>query len=253
MPASPRPQRWLLRRPKGDAPARLFCFPYAGVGASMYHRWPRRIGEAEVCLVQLPGREDRLRDPHYGTYEELAGPLADALLPYLDRPYGFFGHCTGVLPALVTTVRLMRQDRPTPDRLFVSSQGAPHDGPPSRFLDMTDAELSAELVGLMGSMGATPHPDLIALNLRVLRADVEANRAYRLDTPVRLPATVHAISWAADREIRPEQMAGWREYAEPDRFQATTLPGEHYDFLGGPTTLLDVLADGMEQALVAAR
>lgn len=249
MTSSQQPHGWLLRPPKSDAPTRLFCFPYAGMGASMYHRWPRHVGVAEVCLIQLPGRENRLRDPHYGTYEALAGPLAEGLLPLLDRPFGFFGHCTGVMPGFVTTLHLIRQGLPTPDRLFISSQVAPHDGPSSRFLRMTDAELAEELAGLMRTMGAEPHPALIEMSLGVLRADVEADRAYRLPEPVRLPSAVHAIAWDADREIRAGQMGGWREYAEPGRFEETVLPGEHYDFLAGHASLLDVLADGMEKAL----
>ncbi len=249
MASSPRPQNWLLRRPKGDAPTRLFCFPYAGVGASMYHRWPRLVGVSEVCLIQLPARESRMRDPHHGTYEALAEPLAEALLPLLDRPFGFFGHCTGVMPGFVTALHLMRHDLPVPDRLFVSSQVAPHDGPSSRFLRMTDAELGEELAGLMRTMGSEPHPALIEMALGVLRADVEADRAYRPPGPVRLPSTVHAIGWDSDREVRPEQMGGWREYAEPGRFEDTVLPGEHYDFLTGPAALLDVIAGGMKQAL----
>jgi surfactin synthase thioesterase subunit len=253
MAPSPRPQRWLLRRPKDDAPTRLFCLPYSGVGASMYSRWPQRIGPAEVCLIQLPGRENRLRDPHYGGYEDLALPLAEALLPYLDRPFAFFGHCGGALPGFATALHLLQEGLPTPDRLFISSQVAPHDGPFGRFLGMTDAELRVELTELTRAMGgAAPHPELIDMSLGVLRADVDANRAYRLEKPVRLPSVVHSIGWDADREIRPDQMAGWAEYAEPGRFRPAVLPGEHYAFLDAPDALLGLLAEGMEQTLAEA-
>ncbi|MBB5120352.1 thioesterase [Streptomyces eurocidicus] len=248
MAPTPRPQRWLLRKPKGDAPTRLFCFPYSGVGASMYNRWPKRIGPAEVCLIQLPGRENRLRDPHYVTYEQLAGPLVEALLPYLDRPFAFFGHCGGALPGFATALHLMREGLPTPSALFVSSQVAPHDGPFGRFLGMTDDELAVELGELTRAMGGTPHPGLIDMSLGVLRADVDANRAYHLAEPVRLPSVVHTIGWDADREIRPDQMGGWEKYAEPGRFGSTVLQGEHYAFLGAPDHLIDVLATGMRRA-----
>lgn len=66
----------------------------------MFNAWPARFGAddgIEVCAVQLPGRENRMREPHYGTYEELAGHLVEALTPYLDRPFAFFGHCAGSL------------------------------------------------------------------------------------------------------------------------------------------------------------
>ncbi|WP_137992771.1 thioesterase II family protein [Streptomyces vilmorinianum] len=252
MPPSARPQRWLLRKPKGDAPARLFCFPYSGVGASMYNRWPTRIGQAEVCLIQLPGRENRLRDPHYGTYEQLAGPLAEALLPYLDRPFAFFGHCGGALPGFATALHLAEAGLPTPAALFVSSQVSPDDGPFGRFLGMTDAELAEELAQLTRAMGGTPHPDLIDMSLGVLRADVDANKAYHLDTPVVLPSDIHAIGWSQDREIRPDQMGGWARFTAPGRHHPVTLPGEHYAFLQAPEVLTKVIEDGMLRALEQA-
>ncbi len=247
-----RPQRWLLRRVRDDAPARLFCFPYSGTGASMYKQWPERIGPAEVCLVQLPARENRLRDPHYGSYEALAEQLCEALLPYLDRPFGFFGHCGGALPGFATALQLVAKGLPAPAALFVSSQVAPHEGPFGRFLGMTDEELAVELAGLVVAMGGQPRPELIELSLGVLRADVDANRAYRLDLPRRLPCAVRTIGWSGDREIRPDQMGGWSAYAAPGRHHATVLEGHHYAFLDAPAALLDELGRGMAAAVQEA-
>src|SRR5262245_61029676 len=113
-PLPRRPPRWLLRRPSADAAARVFCFPHSGVGASMYHRWPRRIGSIEVCLIQRPARENRIREPHYETYEALASALADYLPPYLDKPFGFFGHCGGALPGVELAHQLHAAGLPAP-------------------------------------------------------------------------------------------------------------------------------------------
>ena len=53
--------RWLVRlRERPRARLRLFCFPYAGAGASIFHRWPDALREeVDVVPVQLPGRETR--------------------------------------------------------------------------------------------------------------------------------------------------------------------------------------------------
>lgn len=241
--------RWLLRRPSQDAPARIFCFPYAGVGASMYVAWPARVGPAEICLLQLPGRENRLREPHYGDYESLADDLVEHLLPHLDRPFAFFGHCSGALPGYATTLRLMDAGLPTPATLFVSSEVAPHQGPYSRFLAMTDEQLRLELAELVQTMGGTPDPDLIALGVGVLRADVEANRRFRLAEPVVVPSRITAIGWRDDYEITAGQMDGWADCARPDRFRQVTLPGSHYAFLSAPQTLLAELAADMALAV----
>lgn len=214
----------------------------------MFARWPRRIGDVDICLVQLPGRENRLREPHYGSYEQLASDLAEGLLPYLDRPFGLFGHCGGALPAFATALHLMRSGLPTPAHFFVSSLVPPHEGPYGRFLRMSDDELAVELTKLIRAMGGTPHPELIEMNLGVLRADLAATRAYRIREPVLLPFAVHAIGWSADKEVSPTLMTGWREYAKPDQFHSMVIPGEHYTFLDPPEELLEELVRGMAQA-----
>ncbi|HST48446.1 thioesterase II family protein [Jatrophihabitans sp.] len=247
-----KPTRWLLRRPDEDAAARIFCFPYAGVGASMYAGWPPQVGPAEVCLLQLPGRENRLHEPHYGDYHALADQLIEQLLPYLDRPFGFFGHCSGAMPGYATALRLMLDGLPTPATLFVSSQVAPHHGPHSRFLSMTDDELRVELAGLVAALGGIPDPDLLTLGLGVLRRDVEAYRQYRVPGPVVLPGRITAIGWSDDPEITPEQLTGWGRYAAPERFRRVVLPGAHYSFLSAPEALLAELAVDMELAVAAA-
>ena len=85
--------RWLLRiRERPHARLRLFCFPYAGAGASVFHQWTAVIQEeVEVLLVQFPGRETRFREPLHQRIEPLVEALAPALAPELDRPFAFFG------------------------------------------------------------------------------------------------------------------------------------------------------------------
>lgn len=243
-----RPARWLLRRPKDDAPARLFCFPYSGVGASMYSAWPERVGPAEVCLVQTPGRENRIREPHFGSFEALADQLAEALLPHLDRPFAFFGHCGGALPGFALAVHLHQCGLPTPARIFISSQVAPHEAPYGRFLSMTDDELEVELSELTRALGVEPHPDLVKLGLSVLRADLEAQKRYRLARPVVLPSAFTVIGWADDKEVPPALVGGWTEYGEQGAVRFVTLPGAHYEFLSAPRLLLDEMAADMTAA-----
>lgn len=240
--------KWLLRRPSDDAPMRLFCFPYSGVGASMYAGWPERAGFVEICPVQLPGRENRIREPLFDSYEELAEQAADGLAPYLDRPSGFFGHCGGALSAFATALHLDRSGRPGPQCVFVSSQVAPHDGPFGRFLGMADDELRVELESFTLALGGRPQPDALDLGVEVLRSDIAANQKYRLAVPEQIQPDVHAVGWSRDVEIRPDQMGGWREYARDGRSFRTVLDGEHRTFLQAPIRLLDVLRRGLARA-----
>lgn len=232
-------RRW-LPRVLPETPSRIFCLPYSGAGASMYGRWPDTESETGICPVQLPGRENRLREPHFGTYEQLAEDVVEALLPAMDRPFGVFGHCSSALIAFEIALVLRREGLPMPRRLFCSSQVAPHEGPCGSYLTMTDDQLRAELAGLSDT---ELDPTVLDVVTEVLRADVEANKAYRLAEPVRLDTAITAIGWSADHEVAPERMSGWEAYATT--FDRVVLPGVHHTFLEAPTALLARLAEGM--------
>lgn len=210
----------------------------------MYRLWPTHIGPVEICPVQLPGRENRTRDPHYGTYEELADQLAAVMPPYLDRPYAFIGHCGGVLPAFETMLRLLEQGAPRPAHFFVSSQVAPHEGPYGRFLHLSNEELAVEIHKLLLTIGGMePMPEMVDLYLEVLIADVEANKRYRKQNPIALPCSLTVFGWAHDVEVEPRLMTGWKEYG---RARFHQLEGEHYSFLAGPESLLIEIRRDME-------
>jgi surfactin synthase thioesterase subunit len=174
------------------------------------------------------------------------------LLPYLDRPFAFFGHCSGALPGYQTTLRLMQAGLPLPSVLFVSSQVAPQDGPNSRFLTMTDAELQLELASLVRALGGIPDPDLLELGVMILRADVEATRRYLVSEPTVLPCRLTVIGWQEDRDVPVAQLAGWSECAPAERLRQVVLPGSHYSFLSAPRVLLDELAADMAVATGSA-
>lgn len=213
----------------------------------MYHRWPRSVGDLEVCLIQPPARENRIREPHYGTYQELAASLVEFLPPYLDRPFAFFGHCGGVLPGVELTLQLAAAGLPLPHRLFASSQVAPHDGPYGRFLDLDAEGLAEELRTLIASQGGTPSPALVTMGLGLLERDIDANRRYVVPEPQPLPCGVTAIGWSEDREIPFGLMGGWRQLADDVRM--VRLDGGHHDFLSAPPALLAELERDMSAAV----
>ena len=232
-------RRW-LPRPLTDAPTRIFCLPYSGAGSSMFSRWPDLAGETALCPVQLPGRENRLREPHFGSYEQLAKDVVQALLPAMDRPFGLFGHCSSALIAYEITLVLQREGLPLPRRLFCSSQVAPHEGPYGSYLSMTDEQLRAELVSLSE---AELDESVLDVVTEVLRADVEANKAYRPAEPEPVDTVITTIGWSDDQEVAPALMGGWSKYAQ--KVEQVVLPGVHHTFLEAPAALLTQFAERM--------
>jgi surfactin synthase thioesterase subunit len=230
---------WFVRQPSADHPARIFGFPFSGSGASAFSAWPTTLDGAEVCPVQFPGRENRLAHPHYGTYEELADSLIDPLLPLLDRPYAFFGHCAGALPAFETVVRLAERGLPGPQCLFVSGQPAPHDAAGDRMLAMSEPELRLEVETFLRGRGIQPRPDMVDMGLSVLLDDHAAAARYRRDEPVTIPCPIVVVHWRDDPEVSLDALAGWRHYSDSVGFRV--VAGGHYDFMDAPAELRELL------------
>ncbi len=70
---------------------RLFCFPYAGGGASIFRGWPRELPSwIEVFGIQLPGRENRLKEPLFTHMASVMQQLIPNIHGYLDCPFAFF-------------------------------------------------------------------------------------------------------------------------------------------------------------------
>jgi len=97
MPPAPTP--WLsYRREIAGARLRLFCFPFGGGGASVFATWPQGMpAGVEVCPVQPPGRENRLREPAITRMPQMVAQVVAVLAPYLDLPYALFGHSLGAM------------------------------------------------------------------------------------------------------------------------------------------------------------
>ncbi|WP_433607226.1 thioesterase II family protein [Dactylosporangium sp. CA-139114] len=245
-------RRWLIRDPDPDAPARLLCLPVSGLGAALFRHWPTRVGEIDVCPVQLPGRENRMREPAYTSMDAFAAGGADALEPLLDRPYAFFGHCLGARMSYALTREIAARGRRLPERLFVSSCLAPHrggrfgGGPSGPFTpETTDEEYFAELrLGCRLRDEPEPPDELLALSVRVLRPDIELTCAYVPPPPVG-PADpalrITTIGWSADPHVRPEQMGEWTRYGAVDPI---VLEGDEYTYRQGGDDLLEVIAEG---------
>src|SRR5688572_1367130 len=88
---------WTLVQPAIESTAfTLFCFPYAGAGATVFHGWRNALpANVELRAIRLPGREGRLREAPYTEMTALVATLVDVLRPRLGGAYGFFGHSMG--------------------------------------------------------------------------------------------------------------------------------------------------------------
>ena len=77
---------WIVRKARPGTRLRLFCFPYSGAGASAFRGWGDAMPSLDVCAVQAPGRESRLREPPFVAMEPMVTEIVKAIRPMLDQP-----------------------------------------------------------------------------------------------------------------------------------------------------------------------
>jgi medium-chain acyl-[acyl-carrier-protein] hydrolase len=230
-PSSPPAERWLAYREVNPrARLRMFCFPYAGGGASAYRGWAASLpATVEVCPVQLPGREGRLREPPFTRPSPLIQATADALEPYLDMPFVFFGHSMGGMISFELTRELRRRGKKQPLHLFVSGRRAPH--LPAReepIHDLPEPEFIVKLRELNGTPEEVlQHAELMKLLTPVLRADFAVNETYEFTAEEPLDLGLSAFGGLGDVDVTREDVDAWRQHAK-GRFRLRMLPGDHF-------------------------
>jgi medium-chain acyl-[acyl-carrier-protein] hydrolase len=85
-----------IYKPNPRAKLRLFCFPYAGGSAGIYHAWPAELPDTiELCAAEPSGRGRRLHEPPFTRLESIVESFATSIRPRLDKPFAFFGHSMG--------------------------------------------------------------------------------------------------------------------------------------------------------------
>lgn len=237
---------WLLRyveRP--HARGRLFCFPHAGVGGSAYRLWHRSLPEGlDVCAIQPPGREDRLREPPHSSIAGMVEDLLPALRPALDLPFAFFGHSMGAVVAAEVARSLEQQGAALPSHLFVSGRRPPHvPGSETPIHRLPDAEFTDKLQERYGGIPAEllKEPEIMQLLLPGLRADFCALETHRPPRRGPLSCAISVFGGADDPLTPREHLEAWRNETRA-AFRVRVFPGGHF-YLSAGKAREDVLAD----------
>ncbi len=243
---------WIVRpKPNPQAFLRLFCFPYAGGGASVFRAWPDDLpAGVEVCSVQLPGRESRLKEPLFTRLPPLVQTLARVLRSYMNMPFAFFGHSVGTLVSFELARELRRQSAPGPLYLFVAGRWAPQiPDPDPPIHQLPEPEFREELRRFNGTPELVlQHNELMSLLLPTLRADFEINETYAYTADEPLDCPIFAFGGLQDVKVSQEGLAAWRAHTRSN-FKLRLFPGDHFFLHSARTLVLQALSQDLIQLL----
>ena len=222
---------------------RLFCFPYAGAGPSIFRSWQADVLDGiQVCGVYLPGRGDRFGEPPFTRVGPLIGVLADHIRPYLDVPAAFFGHCMGALVGFELARRLGEEGR-EPIHLVVSALPGPsllRGTPPLHALPKAD--FVSSLTGLNGIPAELlEHDDLLDMMLPTLRADFELCETYEYRAGRPLQCRISAYCGGRDPRCPTGLVESWRAETV-GKFSSRFFPGDHFFIDSARTAVLSAIS-----------
>lgn len=230
MSASPSPWFSLLQ---GNAPAalRLYCFPYAGAGHTVFQHWRAQFADdIELALVKLPGRGARFAEPQGGSLDELAQAIARAIVEADEGAdhFAFFGHSMGALLAF-ETARALQKRGLAPSALLVSARTAPSaHGWRERLSDLPDADFLEHIRSMNGlPQEVLDNPEWLALFLPIIRADFALceNYHYRPGLPLACPISV--LAGREDASVPLALLEGWTGETRAG-CQTRLFPGGHF-------------------------
>jgi medium-chain acyl-[acyl-carrier-protein] hydrolase len=234
-------------RPNPYAAIRLFCFTYAGGGTAVFSNWAEFLPlNVEVCPIRLPGRESRLQERPYTRIDEIVPPLVEAILPFLDKPFVFYGHSMGAIVAFETARQLRSLNQPEPKQLLVSGCRAPQVPDSDRPIHSLP---EAEFVAAMSRLNGTPKAvlvdkDILALLMPLLRADFEAIETYKCLPEKPLACSISIVGAEDDPKADCVNMEAWQDQT-CGCFSHHVVPGNHFFIRDEPFRLW--LADQIRQ------
>ena len=229
---------------------RLFCFPYAGGGASIFRQWQESMPEGvEVCAVQLPGRENRVTEPPFTRLSLLVDAMVKNLDPYFDVPFAFFGHSIGAKIAFELARELRKKKGVQPVHLFVSGSRPPHIPEPRPLHLLPEHEFIKELRRFSGTPEAVMQSrDLMEMYLPILRADfaVDETYVYSENNPVDCP--ISAFGGCDDSEANREELDAWQRHTKGN-FTLQMFQGDHFFIKNSQSLLLHSISQILLQYL----
>jgi len=187
-------------------------------------------------------------EPLFTKLEPLIQELSSALLPYLNKPFAFFGHSMGALVSFELARLLSSNYQLTPCHLFVSGRRAPQvpdPDPPIHALPET--EFIKELRRYNGtSEEVLNNPELMQLLIPILRADFAILETYIYTPAAPLNVPITAFGGLQDERASREDLEAWQKQTN-EVFSLQMFPGDHFFIYSSESLVLKSIAQKLHQ------
>jgi medium-chain acyl-[acyl-carrier-protein] hydrolase len=175
--------------------------------------------------------------------EPLVKAIAPILLPYLDKPFAFFGHSMGGLLSFELARQLRTEYSISPVHLFISGRRAPQmPSPKPPIHALPETQFKEELQRLNGTPSSVlQNNELMQLLIPILRADFAVLETYIYKNEPPLECSITAFGGLQDQEVSVEELEGWREQSKGS-YKLQMFPGDHFFIQSSQALLLQMLA-----------
>ncbi len=241
--------KWfLIPQTNPDAVVRLFCFPFAGGGASAYYHWHKNLPPfVELIGIQLPGRENRTNEPYFQCMTSLVDVLFRQIQPFLNIRFLFYGHSIGALLAFELARRLRRENCDLPEFLLVSASKPPQTVPHSTIATTLPEKQFIEKISIYENLPTQllADTDFRKMVIQKLRADISLLETYTYtpERPFEFP--IVAYSGESDPVTSTGIMEQWRCQTNGP-FVLKVIPGGHFFIKNSQSIFLSEMTKEIE-------
>lgn len=199
----------------------------------------------EVCPIQLPGKENRIKEKPFADIDRAAEVLKEVLQPELDRPYAFYGHSIGAFITYRLAYQLWKESGIKPKHLFVGAYTAPtilpnpvitimrkkfktigySDIPGPDFLSAAAPEQINEILELLGEEDGV-NEELSRLLLPTRLSELKLVSSYKSIDKEIFDIPITAIHGDKDDVVTEEEMNTWNKLTT-GAFKLHIVHGDH--------------------------
>ncbi|SJN59057.1 Linear gramicidin dehydrogenase LgrE [Vibrio ruber DSM 16370] len=240
--------RWLYCPKKNkDAEKRIFIFPHAGGTAQGYKKWAEVLFErnnVEVCIVQLPGRAERMHEEHVVHMPSLVNGLLESIQHFLDKPYICFGHSLGCLVCFELMKEIRSKSLRMAELMILSAKRAPH---LPRQYDKISSQSKLDLVRTLKTFDGTPSfilddDDLLNILLPIMRNDFLLDESYIYNDSESLDIPLMILGADKDLLASQSELLAWEKHTL-NKFNYKIYSGSHFYIFEHEDEILNLMSE----------